>query len=539
MIQAIRKFEQDHPPGKAAAAAAAGPGSRDDPHISLLVAASELRKPVGMLEDVYLQDVLAEVQGWRTRVIQAMPSVNVSSPNGSGTDSAALSPAAASTARLRAMLQESVEQCCREYDIFRAIFADAAAVNVVDVIVQLFFQRMVDEFRPVIVRETSVEVLCNMIRIFKDEFLGTVIPRRVPSALPMEPVIKQLMQDAQERLLFRVTLFIKNEVRGFTPGSKDANYPDVLVHAEQQGLAEDLLYPPVAWSIALLRQVHTCLDLAVFHNASHEAVEACAYCVTFASTKISAPDSHLFVLRNLFRLRSELEKLNVGTIFTDKNLDLSEMYAHFGDLLTGRRSLLVFLQRGLRVTESQSDSKRDIEKECRKAVEALVMEWTRNLLDPLLAHIAKATALQRARKTSTVEENTYLSQSEIQPLMSHVLKHMSEQLHMIFKKLRLYLPSGLESSRYLVLPMRQNAVEAFSSLSKLLESHQVTAETRLSWGIPSTQSVESMFQSSQLQQQHLAQGVSPPSSSSSSSSPSSGQQSSAPQPTESALSPSA
>lgn len=458
----------------------------ENSHITTLVAASELRKSVGLLEDVYLQDVLAEVQRWRSACVT-------------------LSPPQQQLDDPKSYLKGLVDQCCKQYDVVSSVFASvrSASMDIVDIVRHLLMP-VVDQFRPVILKMTSLDELTHLIRILKDDILTDIVPKRAPSALPMEQIVRQIMHDAQERLLFRATVLVHEiaAARLPTDALQLLDYPDVLLSDPEA------IYPPIAECIQILRKVHPCLDLAVFHSVGSQAIEAgCAACVqgaaglqtgkVLATGEARPVDANLFLLRNLFYLKSALEQLHFGVIFTEKSLDLSEMQAHWTDLLMGRRSLLVFVQRGFRIAERREDVKRDrLEKTCREAIEQLVMEWTRILLDPLLAHIAKARALQRARKTATVEDNNYLQQQEVQSLMEHVLKHMAERLHMVMKKLSLYLAKDFETDmlRHIVAPLKQNAQEAFDSLDKLLAEHGVQEATvRRSWGVLPASAVEAMF----------------------------------------------
>eukprot|EP00762_Andalucia_godoyi_P004682 ANDGO_03628.mRNA.1 Conserved oligomeric Golgi complex subunit 3 len=437
----------------------------DDQEIGILMLGAQLKHKIESLEDVYLEDVLSYYRNWRARIITIPKFTDLF---------------------IGPKMEDLISTCKQEYDYAAALFRDTAAVSVPQLVAS-FLYRVVEDLRPLIIRETRVDALCALVRFLKETMLGGLIPQNAPGALPLEVVVKQVMHDAQERLLFRTQIFIKDDVRGYVPHTAgETKYPDVLIDNP------DAYYGSVSATVTLLKMLQSCLDTSVFQSVSFEAIEGCvASCV--GSAVSPGIDRELFLIRNLFHLRDSFEELHSVAIFTDKTLDLASLTSHFADLLTGRKSLLLWLTKGLQIRESRSDSKRDMEKETRRACESLVMEWTRLLLDPLLSHIAKATALQRSRHSTSVEQNSYLEKDHVTELMTRVVGHMEERLPLIFKKLFLYFDHHGEIRRLLMGPVRQNAVDAFGQMSSLLHSHGVPPADRLSWGVLSSDAVEMIF----------------------------------------------
>jgi hypothetical protein len=451
-------------------AAAAEDAMADD--LGMLVLGAQLKPKIESLEEVYLQDVIAFYREWRCKSLVVPPLQGLS---------------------LQQEFSTLVQACREEYEYASSLFRDSPLISVPQ-LVSSFFMRVSEDVRPSIIRETSVDVLCKFVRYLKESLLGRSLQQNAPGALPLEPIIKQIVQDTQERLLFRAQVLIKDEIRGYVPTDAKAElaYPDILFKTP------DAQYGPVVRTVSLLRLLQPCLDVQVFQTISYEALEAaCAACVNAAVPP--GMDRELFLVRSLFYLRDSFERMHSYAIFTEKTLDMSNLTAHFADLLTGRKSLLLWLTKGLQIRESRSDSRRDLEKETRRACESLVMEWTRLLLDPLLSHIAKATALQKSRNTQSVADNTYLARDQITDLMTRVVGHMEERLPQMFKRLHVFLANSPEVRQMLVAPVRQNACDAFAQMNALLAGHGVESGDRLEWGVLTTEGVELLFKDKEQQ----------------------------------------
>ena len=49
-----------------------------------------------------------------------------------------------------------------------------------------------------------------------------------PEVIAFVNVVQQMLEDVQERLVYKAQAMLDNEVKGFTPTPSDLNYPDRL-----------------------------------------------------------------------------------------------------------------------------------------------------------------------------------------------------------------------------------------------------------------------------------------------------------------------
>ena len=128
-------------------------------------------------------------------------------------------------------------------------------------------------------------------------------------------------------------------------------------------------------------------------------------------------EAQLFAIRHLLILREELVRFRVEFLFTEKDLDFTHMRDHMRRVLSGKRLLghvkspsfrqgcflgeiSVFQLPGStmaqlvswttpRVTDTQVDSKKKLEKQLKESCEALIMMITKAIVEPMLSFLTK------------------------------------------------------------------------------------------------------------------------------------------------------
>ncbi|XP_071442927.1 conserved oligomeric Golgi complex subunit 3-like, partial [Hetaerina americana] len=194
-------------------------------------------------------------------------------------------------------------------------------------------------------------------------------------------VARQLLQDVQERLVFRTYLYLRSDVQGYKPSPGDLAYPEKLEMMENiaqsisagqySGLRRSesrnsvvslgsatsqevaaiinsggehsgrsqagtspadlhgMWYPSVRRALACLSRLHRCVDRATFRGLSHDVLSACVESVTLASNEISSKkgpvDGELFQIKHLLILREQTAPFQGDFSVTETSLDFSSV----------------------------------------------------------------------------------------------------------------------------------------------------------------------------------------------------------------------
>lgn len=96
-------------------------------------------------------------------------------------------------------------------------------------------QHLYDTLRPSLISINHIEVLSELCGILKGEMLGEKVVSNDQLSKYIE-VIKQLLQDVEERLVFRVNVFFQHDLNGYKPSPGDLAYPDKLIQMENIAL---------------------------------------------------------------------------------------------------------------------------------------------------------------------------------------------------------------------------------------------------------------------------------------------------------------
>lgn len=203
------------------------------------------------------------------------------------------------------------------------------------------------ELRPQILHENELDKLVYLIEVMKTEILGDEVPRRGVAGAAFAPSAVRAIADAQERIIYRAEVFVRDEIRGFLPTADDLEYPEKIV-SQNRVRAEVLAaarshsstsamksgetsapstsaasgspsgtpeppsptpstassqpaltrsdsrsvgiystwYPPVERTLRLLSMLYRCVDGQVFAGLAQEAVGLCVQSVASAAAKI-------------------------------------------------------------------------------------------------------------------------------------------------------------------------------------------------------------------------------------------------------------
>ncbi|XP_043927984.1 conserved oligomeric Golgi complex subunit 3 [Protopterus annectens] len=191
-------------------------------------------------------------------------------------------------------------------------------------------------------------------------------------------VVKQMLEDVQERLVYRTHIYIQTDIIGYKPAPGDLAYPDKLEMMEQiaQSLKEEqkksvsvdttfsdvqledpnskslikssssesltsktqttispadlhgMWYPTVRRTLVCLSKLYRCIDRTVFQGLSQEALSAAIQSLLVAADSISKKktpmDGQLFLIKHLLILREQIAPFHTDFTIKEISLDLKK-----------------------------------------------------------------------------------------------------------------------------------------------------------------------------------------------------------------------
>jgi hypothetical protein len=273
---------------------------------------------------------------------------------------------------------------------------DEAAVLAAEI--EALCYALYDHMRPLLLRQRETSLLCEVVLVCRTEVLPTISDGGAPCR-PLYPIVERLLQDAQERLTFRVQTFIRDEIRAFRPSPADLEWPRVAVGAPMQPSAaeppttpmgatsaaatsataataatgatpatalpprsaeeppasadetrgssmEDGWYVTVARALSCLALLYRCVPRSVFEGLAQEILSECAASVERAAMQVRAKhrDSSrlhgtLFSIAQLLVLREQIAPFDTAFAVTDRGLDFSQTRAMMRTIVERRGRL--------------------------------------------------------------------------------------------------------------------------------------------------------------------------------------------------------
>eukprot|EP01060_Flectonema_neradi_P036097 TRINITY_DN6864_c0_g1_i3.p1 TRINITY_DN6864_c0_g1~~TRINITY_DN6864_c0_g1_i3.p1 ORF type:complete len:984 (+),score=206.90 TRINITY_DN6864_c0_g1_i3:44-2995(+) len=264
-----------------------------------------------------------------------------------------------------------------EADLFRHIWQDdsklAAAKSIIDSVSLVLY----DGFRGSVIVEDDLQVLCNVIHSLNNSILSKLQASGEAGQL-LASTLSHMCQDAQERLIFRVSMYIKDVIRPFNftqqqclqythqpnvttrKGSDSAathqakEAADVAQENNASTIAREggpgdeapvglrkrqlAYFPALQNTLNLLSWVYKVVDKGVFTTLAQEAIRACTSALEqVAATIEGVPramlrtpllDAKLFLVMHLLQLREQISPFDVDFQVTEKHVDFTNIRFH-------------------------------------------------------------------------------------------------------------------------------------------------------------------------------------------------------------------
>ncbi len=310
-------------------------------------------------------------------------------------------------------------------------------------------------------------------------------------------IASQLLQDAQERLVFRTHLYLQSDIQQYHPSPGDLAYPQKLEMMESIALSlqenqplkradsrssllslasteveqhfksrtgnspadlHGMWYPTVRRTLVCLSRLYRCLDRTIFQGLSQEALTYCIHSVSTAAQSISANrtsvDGELFEIKHLLILREQIAPFRVDFTVKETSLDFSKVKTAAFELLHKRKQLfalgsnnaiLEFLLDGTpQVKEQLLDSRKDVDRQLKHVCEIFIKDVTKQLVNPILGFIDQAQNLLKGPGTQgqtgmLLRQQPWAAPQQISSLIQESKRNIKKKLAVFQRSMQLYL----------------------------------------------------------------------------------------------------
>uniref|UniRef100_A0A023F072 Conserved oligomeric Golgi complex subunit 3 n=1 Tax=Triatoma infestans TaxID=30076 RepID=A0A023F072_TRIIF len=414
-----------------------------------------------------------------------------------------------------------------------------------------------DTTRPLVIHMKHLESLAELCSILKLEMIQEQVNNNREALGAFGIVAEQLLEDVQERLVFRAHMYLRSDVAEYKPSPGDLAYPEKLhmMQSIAQSLHEQevsslarsdsrssltsigssqtsqevskiinppppptsspadlhgMWYPPVRRTLLCLSRLYRCVERPTFQGISQEALTLCMESVKHASTLISnskSPlDGEMFQIKHLLILREQIAPFQVDFTVKEMALDFSKMKNAAFQLLNKRtrlfslssnNALLEFLLEGsLEVREQWLDSRKDVDRGLKASCEAFILHATHHLLPNFLPTIEKS---EEWKPKETLKEQPWAKPEVLSSLVQIAINSIKSRLPGLQATMQLYL-ANRDTEFILYRPIKNNVVGCFTRLSQLLSSGGYTVDEQTLVGCPSPEQAYILVSSASLLQ---------------------------------------
>ncbi|XP_066246972.1 conserved oligomeric Golgi complex subunit 3 [Euwallacea similis] len=412
-------------------------------------------------------------------------------------------------------------------------------------------QHLYDTLRPCLIIINYIEILSELCGILKNEMLSEKVLSDSHLTKYVD-VIKQLLEDVEERLVFRTNVFFKHDLNDYKPSPGDLAYPEKLqqmenivlelkerrpdsrassiVSIESQEVAQinapttthlrsytgnspadlhGMWYPTVKRTLVCLSRLYFCLDRDTFQGLAQEALIVCVRTIQTASDLISAKktpiDGKLFQIKHLLIIREQIAPFQVDFTTKELSLDFSSVQKAAVDLLhkgkqifsfNTNNALLEFLLEGTpKVKEYLVDSRKEIDKQLKFCCESFIGYVTKVLIGNLVDWIEKADKILKIIRVENTQSNELSVKGQsfgkpevIAGIIKESQKSMKSRIPEVQRSMQLYL-ANRETEFILFRPIKNNIINAFMQLDQVLLKGGYSTEDQLQIACPSPEQV--------------------------------------------------
>ncbi|KAF9423233.1 hypothetical protein HW555_001302 [Spodoptera exigua] len=515
------------------------------PKLKMVISEIEARAEKNADYASLLSDIQREYAARRWRVAGAATGGALAGGAGAGPGA----PPPDHCSQLRAACSLLAHACRDECALYYHFFTNPSPA--LEEYLQSLCTGLYESLRPQIIHINHLETLAELCVILRVEVIEEQV-NNDPRLSALGACARSLLQDAQERLVFRAHVHLRADVLLYRPAHGDLAYPSKLLMMEQIAMSiqeqslkrsdsrnsmtsdisatsqevaninveaqkrpqaspadlHGMWYPGVRRTLAALSRLYRCLEKKVFQGLAQEAISLCVQSVDNAAKQISINatniDGELFQIKHLLILREQIAPFQVDFIVKETTLDFSNMKnAAYGLIqkprqifsLNSNNALLEFLLEGTpMVREHLLDSRKEVDRQLKSCCELFIKDATEILAGPMIAFIEKATAFAPIEQ---LKSQPWATPEEIAVAVKEAQKKIKAHLAPLQRSMQLYL-ANKETEFILFRPIRNNVVGYFVQIEQLLTNAGYTYEDTLIVACPTPEQVSVFISSASL-----------------------------------------
>ncbi|KFM56619.1 Conserved oligomeric Golgi complex subunit 3, partial [Stegodyphus mimosarum] len=161
--------------------------------------------------------------------------------------------------------------CEDEYQLFQQFFSQNT--KYLSEFLEGLCIRLYDVLRPIIIHINHLETLAELCGILKVEMLEEHMQYGAHELEAVKAVIQQMLEDVQERLVYRTHIYMKTDILNYNPSPGDLAYPDKLEMMES--IAESLSAGGLSRASSRASLTSVCSTSNTINVGSQETAENC------------------------------------------------------------------------------------------------------------------------------------------------------------------------------------------------------------------------------------------------------------------------
>ncbi|MBN3277693.1 COG3 protein, partial [Polyodon spathula] len=443
-----------------------------------------------------------------------------------------------------------VHVCQDEHQLYNEFFTKPTAK--LDELLEKLCLSLYDVLRPLIIHAIHLETLSELCGILKNEMLEDHVQNNRQGQSCGEVQIRQMLEDVQERLVYRTHMYIQSDIIGYNPAPGDLAYPDKLEMMEKiaQSLKEEqkklpaldssfsdiqledpdsksviksatrlqatvspadlhgMWYPTVRRTLVCLSKLYRCIDRTVFQGLSQEALSACIQSSLKAADTImknkTQIDGQLFLIKHLLILREQIAPFHADFAIKEISLDLKKTRdAAFKILnpktvprffrLNSHNAILEFLLEGTpEIKEHYIDSKKEVDRHLKSSCEHFIQQQTKLFVGKLEDLLTKVAALKTMASQGgpnyNLSQQPWAQPAKINDIVATTYKTLKTKLPATLQSMSLYL-ANKDTEFILFKPVRNNIQQVFQKLHAMLQEEYSEEDLQII-ACPSMEQVE-------------------------------------------------
>ncbi|CAH3023669.1 unnamed protein product [Porites evermanni] len=429
---------------------------------------------------------------------------------------------------VRAGCSVLIHVCRDEYQLYYHFFSKPSTG--LDSLLEILCSVLYDSLRPVIIHMNHMETLTELCSILKVEMIEDHVQQKGEELAAFEVVILQMLEDVQERLVYRAQAYIESDIQKYSPAPGDLAYPEKLIigsssdadNEEKSAEGEEkkskelpaalvdlqgMWYPTVRRTLVCLSKLYRCISKETFEGLSQEALSFCIQSLKTASALITqrkdAINGHLFLIKHLLILREQIAPFDVDFAVKEMSLDFSKMrtaayglWSHSNRLfaLSSSNAILEFLLDGApQLTENYLDSKKEVDVELRVVCEQFIQNVSESLIAPLSAFLAKVAVIKNLAVEEGKDPKAFLKQQpfakpeNVRKVVSETYMLLKSKLTSTLQSMALFL-ANKDTEYILFKPVKAKVQDYYKQMNDMvMETYSVEDQQII--GCPSIQQV--------------------------------------------------